>query len=149
MRNYSLEGVSYEAIAEHFKCSARDAQEWAETRPWQLRRPNKSALGHPGLKWWESDHKDPLLLVKLYYPQYLPKKKKVSSEISAGEGKKTITIDAEAYLERRFGDGYVTDKNMKIIDETVDEILDRIDEEEYKTADFVKRMLDRVLTWAS
>src|SRR5260221_2613124 len=110
MCNFADNGLSFKASAEHFGCSVMLVEaeivcteyHGHKTRRFLSRRKAEIDLGQTpkGHTWWESDHSDSLVLVKLYYPQYLPKK--VSPEISAKEKQQTLAIDAEMYLEKRF-----------------------------------------------
>lgn len=151
LRTSTQEDTLLESIAATYGCSVVAVEEAITQLPWL--RPSKSTsdLGKArrGAAWWESTHNDPLELVKLYYPHCLPAK--VSPEISTSEAKPTIAIDASAYLEKNFGPEYMSDSNVKIVDDVVEDIITRLKEahEEDVTADLVKHLLDQRLTWAN
>jgi|SRR5712672_4154166 len=78
---------SLEAIAENYNCSASYVLEVVKTRPWL--RPKAQRDNAVNMTWWESNHNDPLELVKTFYPEYLPDD--VSPEIEAKEKRDKMT----------------------------------------------------------
>ncbi|HEX3640917.1 MAG TPA: hypothetical protein VHV10_06485 [Ktedonobacteraceae bacterium] len=64
-REYGIE-VSLEAIAENYGCTVDDVYKVVETRPWLRTKPNENKAVN--MTWWESDHSDPLELVKVFFP---------------------------------------------------------------------------------
>ena len=61
---YGIE-VSLEAIAENYGCTVDFVCEVVETRAWLRTKNNKNQPVN--LTWWESDHSDPLELVKIFF----------------------------------------------------------------------------------
>jgi hypothetical protein len=147
MCNFADNGVSYKTLAAHFRCKlALIEGELVETDKYGyksrhlLSKKKSGELGRstPGLTWWESDHSDPLELVKLYYPQYAQ-----SAEISAKAAQRTLSFDVEAYLDKTFGPGYVTNENAKIIEGHVEKLVVAYKEANVlATAEMVKSVLD-------
>lgn len=147
--NFVCMGISLETLAEQFGCSVARIAEIATLRPW-LR--SKSIASSVNLTWWESDHSDPLELVKLFYPQYLPKQ--IPSDVSVKKHRQTLAIDPAAYLEKTFGEEYITPANIKVVESTLDQIIAYLAEQHEpegtpKYSDLVKGMLDQMIISAS
>jgi len=87
MYNFHQEGISLETIAQHFACSVAFVSDTVMHRPWLLSQNNPRRAR--ATTWLESDHSDPLEMVKIYYPEYLPDQ--ISPETEAKEAKQAIT----------------------------------------------------------
>lgn len=138
--------VSLETIASHFQCSVNDVSAIVTNKPWMRAQEKSWDLGNPGKRWWESDHNDPLFLVKLYYPSHIEKyysKAAQLERLAQEEKRQAIAIDPEAYLEKRFGAEYVSPENIRLIEKNIDEIIERLDaaKHEYDT-NLVLKILD-------
>lgn len=57
--------VPIEAIAENYGCSVTYVEKVVNTRPWLRTKPQEDSSVN--LTWWESDHSDPLELVKIFF----------------------------------------------------------------------------------
>jgi len=117
-----------ETLAEHFGCSIADVS-LALQRPWIQSRKGTRDLGR-GSTWWESDHSDPLELVKLYYPSHVEaffSRAAVLDRQTQEAKRPTVAIDPEAYLEKRFGPGYASADNIKLVERKIDEIIERLE----------------------
>lgn len=118
---------SKEILAEYFGCSTADVSVALE-RPWLRSRPETTSLGRQNGRraWWESDHSDPLDLVKIYYPAQLAYYQEVSADFLAEEQTRPF-VDVEGYLEKAFGPEYVSPSNLVVVDEVLAGITEQLD----------------------
>ncbi len=110
MSNFASEKISHETIAEHFGCDIAVVSHAVFRRPWLLSKAASMDLGQTttGRSWWESDHSDPLELVKMFYPQYLDYFTHTSSsfQVSKEKQSKEYVMDWDAYMEQEYGTEY-------------------------------------------
>lgn len=148
MRNFHDEGISFKVLAEHYGCSVDAVREAVEHKPWLQSKIAGTDFGNPATRWWESDHRDPLECVKLFYPQYLSYLSlDAPTAILSSEKKQDVpTIDPETYLEKKFGLDYVSDNNIKVVQRVIDNILAEY-EKDNKPVDIddVERILDEMV----
>lgn len=149
MYNFAQENIPLETIAEHFHCSLAVVYE-ALARPWLRARKRSDDLGHArGLTWWESNHRDPLELVKLYYPQHVAWyfSHAAVDQCQAQEKRQTPSIDVEAYLEAAFGPGYLSADNLRIVENNLNDIIERLEtyEVEYDSSLLVSLLDQRLI----
>jgi len=85
MYNFAVE-CSFGAIAENYDCSAEYVSGVVDTRPWLHPKPQEREPIN--MTWWESDHSDPLELVKTFYPECLDED--VPSEIEAKKNRQEM-----------------------------------------------------------
>jgi len=70
MYNFYRQGISPETIAQNYECTVSYVIEMINTRPWL--HPVLTEDNYVNMNWMESDHSDPLELVKLFYPYSVP-----------------------------------------------------------------------------